>query len=42
VHYSLLLSGGRALLQRIMGMKEMDDLVNFSAMLVPFDGWRRW
>jgi hypothetical protein len=33
VHYSLLLSG-QALLQRILGLKEMDDLINFRHVLV--------
>jgi hypothetical protein len=36
LHYSLLLSG-QGLLQRIMGMKEMDDLIHFRQVLVPIE-----
>jgi hypothetical protein len=35
-HYSLLLAG-QALLQRIMGMKEMDDMIHFRQVLVPIE-----
>jgi hypothetical protein len=36
VHYSLLLTG-QALLQRILSMKQMDDLIHFRRVLVPME-----